>query len=169
MASVNNNTMARAATVALTDLAKVEGELPADDAEALALAVKPFFSKELDEAVAKIEGEHSAAAEQIAKLQSDNEALVKTVGDLTETMRKLNARVEELADMPMPAKAATSRTAHAGPVSKGDDGSGRHDAQMSEADVIKVLSVVQSLPEDKRNLLMMKAAQSKPVAVRGVS
>jgi HK97 family phage prohead protease len=175
VASVGGNTIAMAATVALTDLAKAAGELPEAEAGVLANAVKPFIAKgmvdagevaKLGDLVQKMEGDNVALSEKLTKVQADNDTLLKTVGELTDAMRRLNARVEQLAETPMPPKAASAHAAHA--LSKAEDTSGhRHQSGggLSEADVVKVLSAVQALPEEKRNILMMKAAQAKPMRV----
>lgn len=140
VASVDNNTMARAA---LSELAKVESA----NVEGLSEAVGSLVTKGL------IEINHGPV---IAKLQSDNDALCKTVGDLTDAMRKLHARVEELAAQPMPPKASTVRS-----VSKADDV--RNSGGVNESEILKILAAFQALPEDKRVHLMMRAAQQNPM------
>lgn len=130
-------------------------------------------------AIAKVAGatggEALAKAEdRITALEGERDDLLKTVGGLTDTMTALSAKVETMADTPMPAKTIGKAADPALiSVSKEQDASGstRASEQMAKAavptedDVRKALA---EMSEDERAMLLMKASLS-PINARLVT
>jgi hypothetical protein len=171
VASVNGTELTKAAVISLGDLAKVEGELPAEQIEALTGAIKPLLAKGLALAdpaddtdrltkVAEADDRLAKAETAVERLTTENATLHKSVGDMTAGLAALRDRVEKLATEPLPSKTAGSVLARA--VSKEEDvGRAIERPAFTEEDVQKVLA---ALPADERAMLLIKAAHKTPRA-----
>jgi hypothetical protein len=130
-------------------LAKTYQEMPLDElAEVLA-----------SDALAKIAASNTKLldAEELAKrYKADNEALLQKLADTNEGLEQLKARVQKLADMPMPPRTAGSVYA----VDKEGDRGGQ--PAVSSEDLAKAKDVFDAMSEEERVLLLTKMSLSHP-------
>lgn len=157
-AAVNGETVARAAAVALTDLAKIEGNVPC--ADILAAAAEPLLVKGV---VFQERTDAARDTERLAKTESDlaasraaNDDLTKTVSGLRDQLVALADRVEKLAAMPMPAKTAGSVAV----VEKVDDAAGTPAPRTYTEDDLR--AAFAAMPADERANVLMRAALRRP-------
>jgi phage head maturation protease len=131
-------------------LAKVYKEMPEDElAEVLA-----------SDAIAKIanKDEKLAISDVLAKrLEAENQVLLQKLADTNAGLEQLSARVQKLADMPMPTRTAGS--VHA--LGKGDDADGGRQ-RLSPDDMALAKVAFEGLSEDERVMLLTKVALANP-------
>lgn len=172
---VDDGAITRAATVSLTELQKTDG--PLSDAEALTAIVKPLAKRGLagvdaeqaeklakaETAIIKLEAESGLQkaenAALLAKLSETNDVLSKVESRVTAIVE---ARLEQFANEPVPAKTAGS--VHATVVEKAADRAGDVTSRqpLTEEDIARVLGAFNNLPKDDQTLLLTKAALSRP-------
>lgn len=130
----------------------------------LAKAYKAMSDDELAEvlaadAIAKVaanDGRVSNAETLMKQFKDDNAVLLKKLAETNDGLEQLQARVQKLAEMPMPTKTAGS--VHA--LGKNEDMGGPR--PLSGEDLVKAQAAYEALSEEERVLLLTKVSLANP-------
>lgn len=134
------------------------------EAYRLAKAYKAMSDDELAEvlaqdAITKIannDGRVSTAESLMKQFKDDNAVLLQKLADTNAGLEQLQARVQKLAEMPMPTKTAGSQYA----LSKNEDAGGPR--PLSPDDLVKAKAAFEALSEEERVLLLTKVSLANP-------